>query len=668
MPNVLYIEDDPISARLLQKHLKLDGYDVDIALDGDSGLEKFSSAPYDAVLVDYYMPGNNGLQVLKALQAMNTEAPCIMLTAMGDEKIAVQALQYGAFDYIVKDGERGFLDLLSMVIEQALTTERLKEEKTQAEIQEQDQRTFTETLIDITNALNSTLDLDKVLEYIVDNVKRVVPHDGSAVLFTDPLNTATFVHANGRYNKERVVGQSINIEQAENLHVMLNSKRSFIVNKFGEDLLVIGGEAWMRSCVGAPICHQDKVIGFLNLYADKPFAFTEQHAERLEAFATQAAVAITNAQMYQAIQSYSVELEHKVAQRTKHLVRAKERVEAILDSSPDAILLLHNDGTVSSHNPVFLDAFGYSSEEVFSTPLTNLITTEARARVADAMQTSLETGEVTRVEATAVTKDDVRIDVEVSFSALKRASGRGIVCTISDISDRKEVERMKDAFVSNVSHEMRTPITSLKLHHQLLRRATTQEKRLHHLEIAERETARLGNTIEDLLLLSRMEQEQVAFQMNYIDLANLIKQQVLDRQDIAAELDLQLEFSDCDLPEIKADAGLISQVCNVLLTNAMNYTPRGGSICVEMLNTSTEALRWAGFRVSDTGVGIKQGEIERIFERFYRGTTGRSRAVRGAGLGLSIASQVIEAHNGRIEVFSKGVGRGASFTVLLPAQ
>lgn len=669
MSKVLYIEDDLISARLLQKHLKLSEIVVDIALDAEQGLEHISDlhTHYDAILVDYYMPGKNGLELLADLQEQGCDIPCIMLTAAGDEQIAVQALKYGALDYIVKDGDRSFLELLPMVINQVVQRERLIEEKEIAEREVETERTFAETLIDITNALNSTLNLNKVLEYIVENVRRVVPHDGSAVLFLEDIRTARFAHVNGQFSKETMVGKTLPVAEATNIKVMLETEEPYIVYDFEDQFIPVEGIRWPRSCVGAPIRQNDKVIGFLNLYSREPNAFTRKHADRLASFAVQAAIAISNAQLYQAIESHNYELEAKVADRTEHLVRAKERVEAILDSSPDSVLLLRHGSMISSSNPSFFETFGYANDDMYGVNVLDLFTAETQQLVSVSLSKAISTKTVVRVEAVAILHNEHRLDVEVSFSPVKRSGEEeNVVCTIRDISERKEIERLKDAFVSNVSHEMRTPITSLKLHHQLMYRADSEEKWLKHLHIAERETARLGATIEDLLFLSRMKQDAVSFRLEYIDLAQIVGQQVLDRQHIAAEKDLRVAFRDCQVPLVRADAGLIGQVCNVLLTNAMNYTPAGGSICVETVERMIGQTEWIGFSVKDTGIGIKKLELDRIFDRFYRGSGGRQQAMRGTGLGLSIAQQIVEGHGGRIEVDSPGVGQGSTFTVWLP--
>ncbi len=230
------------------------------------------------------------------------------------------------------------------------------------------------------------------------------------------------------------------------------------------------------------------------------------------------------------------------------------------------------------------------------------------------------------------------------------------------------LSRVKDEFISNVSHELRTPISSIKLYHSLLER--NPDRRATYMDRLRRETNRLARIIEDLLLLSRLDQNRVDMVSSAISLNKLVTEYVTDRTPLAQARSLMLTVAlEPGIPLVEADEGLIGQVLSILLTNALNYTPPGGSITVSTRTQEHEGRRWAGFTVKDTGPGIPKDEQEMLFSRFWRGKSGHETGAPGTGLGLAIAREIVVRHSGRIEVASEGLpGKGASFTVWLAIE
>jgi signal transduction histidine kinase len=244
----------------------------------------------------------------------------------------------------------------------------------------------------------------------------------------------------------------------------------------------------------------------------------------------------------------------------------------------------------------------------------------------------------------------------------------GIVCSLRDISSFKEIERMKDAFVSNVSHELRTPIANLKLNHDLIQ--FNPKKSDVYMERLGREIDRLNAIIEDLLRLSRLEQGRVEMELTSVDLNKLLRQYVNDQMPLARKKRLALTIDqEPELIVSRADPGLIRQVLSILLTNALNYTPSGGQVSVSTQVRRQGGQPWVGFSVSDTGPGIPVEERPHVFERFFRGQAGLDSGAPGTGLGLSIAQKIVKEHKGQIEVISNSLpGKGATFEVWLPAE
>lgn len=231
-----------------------------------------------------------------------------------------------------------------------------------------------------------------------------------------------------------------------------------------------------------------------------------------------------------------------------------------------------------------------------------------------------------------------------------------------------KLSRAKDQFVSNVSHELKTPITNLKLTYELMQ--LNPENSEIYIGRLQRETDRLALTIDDLLRLSRFDQGRAEFEMVEINLNELCAEYVEDRSPLAKRKHVQLTFEQgIEMPRVIADRGFIGQVLSILLTNAINYTPDQGDITVKTQIKEKQGTPYVGFSITDSGLGIPPDEHEKIFQRFYRGNSAGNAKVPGTGLGLAIAQEIIIHHGGYIEVKSQGIaGQGTTFCVWLPVK
>ncbi|NTU62769.1 MAG: GAF domain-containing sensor histidine kinase [Chloroflexi bacterium] len=236
---------------------------------------------------------------------------------------------------------------------------------------------------------------------------------------------------------------------------------------------------------------------------------------------------------------------------------------------------------------------------------------------------------------------------------------------LADANERlKELDHLKDEFLSNVSHEFRTPLASVKLYLQLLARGRP-EKREEYQRTLQRETLRLETLIEDLLDLSRLNSRATSFHFEPTNINYLLVELIQDRAAMAAERGL---IFDCqlaaDLPLTMIDPSRFTQVMSNLTTNAINYTPAGGVITLTTAIKQEDDSDWVTFTVCDTGRGISPQEMLHLFERFYRGEASQKSTTHGTGLGLAICKQLVEQMGGHITVESE-LGVGAAFTVWL---
>jgi signal transduction histidine kinase len=233
----------------------------------------------------------------------------------------------------------------------------------------------------------------------------------------------------------------------------------------------------------------------------------------------------------------------------------------------------------------------------------------------------------------------------------------------------KELNQMKDQFVSNVSYALRSPQAVIKLYLSLLEQGKP-EKHSEYMQILHREVGRLELMIEDLLDLSKFDQGRLSLKIAPVDLNELLGQILSDRIIQAEESGLTLRYEPTgEMLRALADPTALRQVVPHLLTNAVNYTPAGGTVSVTTAAHQRAGNDWATFTVRDTGPGISSTDLPHIFERFYRGEASRKAQTPGAGLGLSIVKEIVERLGGQINVESLPAteGSGAAFTVWLKA-
>ncbi|MGJ5814031.1 sensor histidine kinase [Paludibaculum fermentans] len=225
-----------------------------------------------------------------------------------------------------------------------------------------------------------------------------------------------------------------------------------------------------------------------------------------------------------------------------------------------------------------------------------------------------------------------------------------------------EMEKLRQEFVSNVSHEIQSPLTSIRGFAAALQRDNVSaEDRLHYLEIIEAESLRLSRLSENLLKLASLDSEQTSLTTTSYRLDVQLRNLILACETQWTAKDIEMEVA-LDEAAITADEDLLSQVWINLIHNSIKFTPPGGTVRVGL---HRQGSLWE-VRVADTGIGIAEEDLPRVFERFYKADPSRRHSAGGNGLGLAIAKRVVEIHNGAITVRSQP-GAGTEFSVTLPA-
>lgn len=258
--------------------------------------------------------------------------------------------------------------------------------------------------------------------------------------------------------------------------------------------------------------------------------------------------------------------------------------------------------------------------------------------------------------------------LEVRLVPFSKEGINGLIGFFRDITEEKRVEAIKRDFVANVSHELRTPLASIKGYSETLLDGGLEDKSVskNFLTIIDRHANRMTALIEDLLTLSMLESHQMPLNFEPLDIVSMLNNiiQGFEKQANDKEIALLVDMMEADkcVQEIIGDKVRLEQVIVNLIDNAIKYTNKGTvKISATVINSMLRV------DVQDTGIGIPDKDIPRIFERFYRVDKGRSRELGGTGLGLAIVKHIIQGHKGKIWVNSKA-GVGTTFSILLPVS
>lgn len=245
------------------------------------------------------------------------------------------------------------------------------------------------------------------------------------------------------------------------------------------------------------------------------------------------------------------------------------------------------------------------------------------------------------------------------------ASGRfaGRIWTLREVTADRELDRMRDAFVATVSHELRTPLTSIAGFVEMLQgeKEGLSEDARTYLRVIGRSSERLQHLVEDLLLMAQIEARRLELNWEATDVGALARLAVESSRPVAQEKEVKIDVDIDGAPEIRADPGRIAQVLDNLVSNAVKFTPKGGSVSV-VVDGDENAARLV---VADSGFGIPADEQDQVFSRFFRARNAMENAIPGTGLGLAITKALVERHGGHITLTSEENG-GTRVTVTLP--
>lgn len=370
----------------------------------------------------------------------------------------------------------------------------------------------------------------------------------------------------------------------------------------------------------------------------------------------------------------------------KKLELVQHRLAAVVESSDDAIVSKDLNGIIQTWNPGAERVFGYSAAEMIGTSIVRLIPPELRDEETSILERQRRGERIEHYETVRVTKDGRRIHVSLTVSPIRDSSGTvvGASKVARDITARKlaeqemleaerharsEAERisfMKDEFLATLSHELRTPLNAIVGWSQLLRSRTHADREvLEGLTVIDRNAKVQAQLIEDLLDMSRIISGKVRLENQRLDIQDVVRAAIASVRHLAEakEIALELELGPA-VGAVWGDPNRLQQCIWNLVSNAIKFTPKGGQIKVSLIRSGDQVE----FTVADNGQGIDPAFLPHIFERFRQADSSSTRYHGGLGLGLSIVKSLVELHGGWVRASSDGLGKGARFSIGLPAM
>jgi signal transduction histidine kinase len=402
--------------------------------------------------------------------------------------------------------------------------------------------------------------------------------------------------------------------------------------------------------VGLPMVARQQVVGVIFVFRSFPDVFSPNDRMVLNSFANQAAIAVQNARLYSQISA------------------EKQRLDALLDSAADGILIITTDHRIERCNPAFARILSRSVEEILNQPLDHIIRWASPPQgmtldEAEAGGWPLSPNATLYVEGDLERLSLTNLPIGITYAPLLSPDGslRNIIATVRDITRFRQADELKSTFISIISHELKTPIALIKGYVATLRRDDAQWDRdvvQDSLAVIEDEADHLTELVENMLDASRLAAGGFKIKKSDVNIPEIAHRLAERFKTQDTNHTIVVDFPP-DFPVIMGDETRLSQVISNLINNAIKYSPSGE------IRVSGQILpKQVIIGISDQGPGIPSDEIPHLFDRFYRGQDS-ARKTSGTGLGLYLARSIVEAHGGNIWVDPQP-NEGARFFFSLP--
>ena len=623
--NILIADDQPDNLTLLARYLGNEGYSYTMAKDGLETLEKARNELPDLILLDVNMPHKDGFTVLKEIREDPAiqHIPVIILTATRFSPTEIQSgLNMGADDYVTKPFDRR--ELLARI----RTRLRVKEAEDVIRRRNRELNLLPEIGKDLSARLNINELTDIVLRRTVETLGAMLGH---IIIF----NSKAPLHKEYRVSSSTSSTPEMQLPALNDmLRMIKETHQSLIIADTRNDPVWHSmPNAPANSVIIVPMFGRHELIGFLILIHEQTGYFNLEHQLLLQAIASQATIAVENAQLYASVSQEQL------------------RLTAVLQSAADAILVFDADGCLSLLNP--------AGEKLFTDYDAKLGLPLARGYGYDSL---IELLEETCTSSKPMTGEFVSPDRRAFSVLLTPIEEGGYVVVLHDVSHFKKLERVKDEFIATASHDLRNPITAIKGFSHLIKYAgPLNDSQNDFVQRIQNAVENMSELVENMLDLTKMDLG-AELKHEVLDVSPLLWEIADEFQPQAEAKSLLLTFEKTEISsKVRGDALQLRQALRNLIGNAIKYTSNAGTVTLSLEHESNMAV----IHIQDTGYGIPADDLPFIFDRFYRARNDNVQDIEGNGLGLAIVKSIVEQHGGQISVESKP-GIGSCFTFALP--
>jgi PAS domain S-box-containing protein len=648
----VFVVDDEVELMMaLCEALTAQGYDATGFVSAPEALEALHAQNVDVLLCDLMMPDMDGIALLRAALDIDPHLVGLIMTGQGTIQTAVEAMQIGAFDYVLKPFK---LQALLPVLARAQQVRRLRLENLQLR--------ETVAIYELGQAIAYTLDTRAILDKVVDGAVQQVDADEASIMLPMADSHALFVAAVRGQERDTLLGERVSLEQSLAGWVARHHQPLTLHGAVSDPHVALLPPRPDFTAVALPMLAGGDLTGVLNVSAKhRRRPFTLGQVKALSILANLAAAALVNASLYAQVR------------------QSEERFRSVAESATDAIILADSSETILSWTTSAQALFGYNRDEIVGQPFTRLIPERYTHACADGMRRVIATGQQHLagqvVELYGLTKDGREFPAELSLASWQTTSGTFFGAIIRDLSERKraekELQRQREAayqaeklatmgqLLAGVAHELNNPLTVVQGQAHLLQQEVSDGPLAARVQEITRATERCVRIVRNFLALARqhhMERSPTHLNQVIEEAVDLLAYQL--RVD-AVEVQVYL---DDDLPPLWADADQIYQVVVNLVSNAHQAMRETPALRRLTLTTRYDPVgNRVALEVADTGPGIPPEIQAHIFEPFF---TTKPQGV-GTGLGLSLCQGIIEEHEGSIGVDSQP-GHGTVFRIELP--
>ena len=617
---------------LLERVLKSAGYSISLQENPATIQRTVELNPPTLIILGETIGGASGMEIAATLLRRFPAIPVLLFISHESPALLKQAMQLGVSDTFCLPLRTD--DILKTVQASLDKAQQRKDwvllESRRATAGLQRQISEMQTLAELARTINSSLDLDSVLQSVVEAAVKLTNADEGSLLLVDDVTGELYMRASRNFQDEF----------ARTFRIPIQDTLAGSVVRSGQPVLMdentpqkIKTSYLVQSLVYVPLRVHQSVIGVMGIdNRAKKIPFKDHDVQLLSALAEFASIAIVNASSF----------SDTSAERNK--------LGTILTKIQDGVIVFDQDQRLVLVNQMAAGAFKLDDANLAGQPLQDVFAHPDLLALVDS-------GSKTMTNRAEIAVEDGRI-----FSAqITPIAGVGAAVTMHDITNLKKLDRIKSDFVSTVSHDLRSPLTAILGYVELIERAgQVNELQRDFVRRVQTSVHNITHLVDDLVELGRIEsgfdsrKEPVHLEQLIPLVGDTLKKQLDDKHQT-----MLMEVPDV-LPPVFANPVQLRQMVENLLENASKYTHPGGVITVHVTLEDQQII----LRFIDNGIGIPQVDLPFIFDKFYRASNANNE-MAGTGLGLSIVRSIVEAHQGRIWVESQP-DEGSTFTVVLP--